>query len=119
MRQIALKVSYDGTRYAGFQVQKNGPTIQGVLESALRKILKEKIRLTSSGRTDAGVHALAHITAFKTAASLSPDALKKALNSQLPLDIVVLLVLFKIGAHCFSSIGIFPERFRSAFCSKS
>ena len=89
MRQIVLTLSYDGTRYAGFQIQKNGVTIQAVLEKTLKSILKTKIRLLSASRTDAGVHALAHVVSFKTESVISPPALKRALNSLLPQDIVV------------------------------
>ncbi|MFH1857699.1 MAG: tRNA pseudouridine(38-40) synthase TruA [Candidatus Omnitrophota bacterium] len=89
MRQIVLTVSYDGTHYAGYQIQKNARTIQAVLESTLRRILKEKVRLSAASRTDAGVHALEHITAFKSGATISCVALMRALNSLLPQDIVV------------------------------
>lgn len=86
---MALTLSYDGTHYAGFQIQKNKKTVQGVLEETLRKILKKKPRLLYAGRTDAGVHALSQIVSFKIDSSISTGALQKALNSLLPPDIVV------------------------------
>ncbi len=89
MRQFVLTVSFDGTRYAGFQVQKNAPTVQDALEKTLAKILKEKVRLHAAGRTDSGVHALAHIISFKTKAAIPTAALKRALNGLLPRDIAV------------------------------
>ncbi len=92
MRHLALTVSYDGTRYAGFQVQKNALTVQAILQKTLRQILKENIRLLSSGRTDAGVHALGHLVSFKTASAISGGALKRALNSLLPPDVAVVKV---------------------------
>lgn len=89
MRNLILTVSFDGTNYAGFQIQKNAVTVQEVLEKTLSKILKEKIHLRAAGRTDAGVHALAHVVCFKTDSSIPEAALRKALNSLLPEDIVV------------------------------
>ena len=89
MRNLVLTVSFDGTNYAGFQVQKNAVTVQEVLEKTLSKILKEKVRLNSAGRTDAGVHAVAQIASFKTKASIPPSALKKGLNTLLPPDIAI------------------------------
>ena len=89
MRNLALTVSFDGTNYAGFQIQKNAPTIQEILEATLRKILKEKVRLLAAGRTDAGVHAVAHVATVKTTSSIPSFALKRALNSLLPQDIAV------------------------------
>ena len=55
MRNLKLVIEYDGTHYQGWQSQKNGLTIQDVLEEALSKILNQKIRLNGSGRTDSGV----------------------------------------------------------------
>ena len=89
MRNLVLTVSFDGTNYSGFQVQKNAVTVQGVLEKTLSKILQEKVRLRSAGRTDSGVHALAHIASFKTKTTFPLAALKRALNSLLPRDIVI------------------------------
>ena len=89
MRNLLLSVSYDGTHYAGFQIQKNASTIQGVLESTLRKILKQNVHLLSAGRTDAGVHAFCNLVSVKTASSISLAALKRALNSNLPQDISI------------------------------
>jgi len=89
MRHFVLTLTYDGTQYAGFQIQKDASTIQGVLEKTLRDILKRKVRTLSSGRTDAGVHALSHIVSFKAKTRMSQNALKKALNALLPQDIAV------------------------------
>ncbi|MBI4436560.1 MAG: tRNA pseudouridine(38-40) synthase TruA [Candidatus Omnitrophica bacterium] len=89
MRNLALTVSFDGTNYAGFQIQKNGKTVQEVLEAALRKILKEKVRILAAGRTDAGVHALAQVVTVKTSSEIPTEALKRALNSNIPPDIAV------------------------------
>ena len=89
MRNIRLTLEYDGTNYHGFQRQKNARTIQEVLEEALHKILKERVSLVSSGRTDSKVHALEHIVNFRTKSGILPARLQPALNSLLPVDIVV------------------------------
>lgn len=90
MRNLKLTIEYDGTNYAGWQAQKRKhKTIQAVLENTLRKILQEKIRLIASGRTDAGVHALAQVANFKVKSEISLEKLRRALNGLLPTDIAV------------------------------
>ena len=90
MKTIKLTVSYDGTNYVGWQSQKNGVSVQDVLENALEKILKKKTRITGSGRTDAGVHAAGQVAHFKTDASVPPERYYLAFNALLPPDIRVL-----------------------------
>lgn len=98
MRNLRLQIEYDGTDYAGWQVQNRQPssvsrrpqkTIQEVIEKALRKILREKVRLIASGRTDAGVHALGQVANFKTNSAIAPAKLRQALNALLPDDICI------------------------------
>ena len=89
MRQIRLSLQYDGTDYSGWQIQKNGTTIQGLLEDAIFSVTDVRSRVTGAGRTDAGVHALEQIAIFETASTLSPDVLLQALNANLPRDIRV------------------------------
>lgn len=89
MRNIKLTIQYDGTRYAGWQVQKNATSIQELIEAAVCKITGYKSHVRSSGRTDAGVHARAQIANFKTPSSIPLKNLLMALNSNLPKDIVV------------------------------
>lgn len=89
MRNIKLTIRYDGTDYSGWQSQKNGLAIQDVIERAIKKITGAHSHLTGSGRTDAGVHALAQIANFKTRSKIPLKNLKMALNSILPKDIVV------------------------------
>lgn len=89
MRTIKLTIEYEGTQYAGWQVQPNGLTVQEVVEEALEKLLKEKVRIASSGRTDAGVHALGMVAAFRTEKNLPVRAFSDGLNSLLPPDIAV------------------------------
>lgn len=91
MRNLKLALEYDGTNYAGWQIQKSRKqkTIQETVEKALAKILQENIRLVGSGRTDAGVHALAQVANFKTNSDIAVKKLQVALNGLLPDDIVV------------------------------
>ncbi|HEY8529643.1 MAG TPA: tRNA pseudouridine(38-40) synthase TruA [Paenibacillaceae bacterium] len=90
MRNICLLVSYDGTRYHGFQTQPDGNTIQDRLEEAIRKLTGESVRVVGSGRTDAGVHARGQVANFHTSSRIPAERWALALNSRLPEDIVVL-----------------------------
>lgn len=90
MRNLMLKVEYDGTNYHGWQRQDNAVTVQEVLETSLKKITKEKITVTGCSRTDAGVHALGFVCNFYTGSRIPVDRVPYALNSVLPYDIVVL-----------------------------
>jgi len=89
-RQIKLTISYVGTAYHGWQRQDGASTIQGVMEEALERLLKEKVSLLASGRTDAGVHALAQVACFRTSRTIPCEGIVKGLNSMLPEDISVL-----------------------------
>lgn len=89
MRNIKLTIRYDGTGYSGWQSQKNGRAIQDVIQDAIRKITGEHSHLTGSGRTDAGVHALAQVANFKTRSNIPLKNLQMALNTELPKDIVI------------------------------
>ena len=91
-RTFRLTLSYDGTAYAGWQVQASGRTIQAELEAALLQVTGERIRAVASGRTDAGVHALGQVASFGSETRLPADVLRKALDANLPRDIVVLEV---------------------------
>jgi len=90
MRSIKLLLEYDGTAYQGWQSQRSGITIQGILSETIGSITGERIRLTGASRTDAGVHAFGQVAAFSTASGLSADVLQRALNAKLPQDIRVL-----------------------------
>ncbi|ADV82820.1 Pseudouridine synthase I, TruA, alpha/beta domain protein [Terriglobus saanensis SP1PR4] len=85
-----LKLAYDGTDFAGWQVQPGLPTIQGSLASAIRSVTSEEVLPQGSGRTDAGVHALGQVVSLKLAVPIPPDNLKRALNRILPTSIRVL-----------------------------
>jgi tRNA pseudouridine38-40 synthase len=90
MRRIRLIISYDGTEYNGWQVQPGLPTIQGVLEAAFLEIEKTSVHVAGSGRTDAGVHALAQVAAVTIQNPIPTPNLKKALNRLLPRDIRII-----------------------------
>jgi tRNA pseudouridine38-40 synthase len=90
MRPIRITVSYDGTAYYGWQVQPEKPTIQGALEAVLEQIEGAPVKVEGSGRTDAGVHALAQVAAFALTNPLPLWNLKKAMNRLLPRDVRVL-----------------------------
>ena len=66
MFNYLLKIEYDGTNFVGWQSQKNGKSIQNSIEKALKKLLKMQTRITGSGRTDKGVHALSQYANFKS-----------------------------------------------------
>ncbi|MFC1934686.1 tRNA pseudouridine(38-40) synthase TruA [Chloroflexota bacterium] len=87
--KVALITEYNGARYCGFQLQANGPTIQGEIEQGLRKLTGGKIRVAAAGRTDAGVHARGQVVSFRTKALLPLEAFVKGLNYYLPEDIVI------------------------------
>ena len=89
MRTIKLVIEYDGTAYCGWQLQPNGLSIQEVMEGALAKILGAPVRLHSSGRTDAGVHAHGMVAAFTTDRTIPLGAFSDGLNSLLPPDVAV------------------------------
>jgi len=87
--RIALVVEYEGTRYHGFQVQANVPTVQGEIERALMRVTGESIRISSASRTDQGVHATGQVVSFRPASRLTPEVFLRALNHHLPADIAV------------------------------
>jgi tRNA pseudouridine38-40 synthase len=90
MRRIRITVSYDGTEYHGWQVQPGVATIQRALEEVLSEIEADVVHVDGSGRTDAGVHALAQVAAFRLANPIPLPNLKKAMNRLLPRDIRIL-----------------------------
>lgn len=123
MRNIKLTIAYDGTNYCGWQIQNQDQksktknfvspacrqklSIQGVLEKGLKQILREKVRVIGSGRTDAGVHALAQVANFKTTSRLQAEEISRALNASLPRDIRI------------TEAGEVDSKFHSQFSAKS
>ena len=106
---IACGIEYDGTNYHGFQRQldTHGPTVQGVLEAAIKRISGEMTAINGAGRTDAGVHASGQVISFKTTSSLSTEVWQRALNAVLP-DSVAVQWTHEV-----------PERFHARFSAMS
>lgn len=90
MRNIKLTLLYDGEHFEGWQRQKTGRTVQGVLEQCVLRLTGVPTDVHGSGRTDAGVHALGQVASFKTSSSLPPEIVRRALNATLPADVRVL-----------------------------
>jgi tRNA pseudouridine38-40 synthase len=90
MRNLKVILSYDGSEFSGWQVQPDAATVQGTLASAIGRITGEKVLPQGSGRTDAGVHALAQVATFATQSSVPTENFQKALNDILPPSVRVL-----------------------------
>ena len=93
MRNVALKLRYDGSAYHGWQVQKYDVSVAETLEKALAKVCGHPVKLTGCGRTDAGVHALNYCANFRTESRIPVGRLPYAVNTRLPDDIAVLAAL--------------------------
>ncbi|MCI9681224.1 MAG: tRNA pseudouridine(38-40) synthase TruA [Lachnospiraceae bacterium] len=87
MKRIFLAVAYDGTNYCGWQEQKNGETIEGVLNRELSAFFQEELQVIGASRTDSGVHALGNVAVFDTNTRMPGEKISYALNSRLPEDI--------------------------------
>ncbi len=107
MNNYKLIIQYDGTNYAGWQIQNNAVTVQQKIVDAVEVITKEKINLVGSGRTDSGVHAFGQAANFKTEKVLDPSKFAYSLNSILPNDISI------------KSIEPVEESFHARFDAKS
>ena len=106
MNNYRLKIQYDGTNYAGWQIQENAVTVQQKITEAIKVLTKEQVNLTGSGRTDAGVHALGQVANFKVDSKLDIYRLLHSLNAILPKDISV------------TNIELTDENFHSRFDAK-
>ena len=103
MPRYKLIIEYDGTPFSGWQIQDNAPTVQGALETAVKAICGEQVRVHGAGRTDAGVHALAQVAHCDIEKSFPPGRFRDGLNAHLrPHPIGVL------------SAEIVPDTFRGA-----
>ena len=89
MKNVALRIMYDGTRYHGWQIQKNDATVCGTIQDALGKLCNHPVKLVGCGRTDAGVHAERYCANFDTTSTIPPERLPLALAALLPPDIAV------------------------------
>jgi tRNA pseudouridine38-40 synthase len=100
MPRFKLTIEYAGTRYSGWQIQKNARTVQGEIDRAVRTVTGRKdFELYGSGRTDAGVHALAQVAHLDVVSPLPPESLRRQLNDELTADINILSA--KIVPHRF------------------
>lgn len=123
MRNVALKLKYDGTEYHGWQVQPFDRTVAGTMEEKLTKLLKEPVKLVGCGRTDAGVHAENYCANFKTDTRIPADRLPYAINTILPDDISVMEAMdvpedFNAILSCVKkeyTYRIYPSRIRDPF----
>ena len=108
VRNVCLKIAYDGTSYHGFQRQPefHGPTIQGNLEAVWKELVQEEVTVSTAGRTDTGVHASGQVVNFRTRVRIPVDKIPKAVNSLLPRDIRVL------------KAEIVPEDFNARFSAR-
>lgn len=86
-KRVRLIVAYDGTNYHGWQVQKNGITIESELNRCLTELLQEPIEVIGASRTDAGVHAMGNVAVFDTCSRMPAEKISYALNQRLPEDI--------------------------------
>jgi len=106
MFNYKIVIQYDGTLYAGWQIQENAVTVQQVITNSIEQILQEKFNLIGAGRTDAGVHALGQVANFKVDKEIDLYKFKYSLNSVLPKDIAI------------SKIEIVEENFHARFSAK-
>jgi tRNA pseudouridine38-40 synthase len=125
MRNVKLTIEYDGTNYCGWQIQNRRRSvvagrrsIQQTIEKVLRKILQEKVKLIASGRTDAGVHAVAQIANFKTNSRIPIDKFQRALNGNLPDDISIHKVE-EVSPHFHSRFNARSKRYRYTILNRS
>jgi len=106
MFNYKITIQYEGTNYAGWQIQENAITVQEVISYSIEKIIQEKINLIGAGRTDAGVHALGQVANFVIGKELDLYKFKYSLNSILPSDISI------------TNIESVEEKFHSRFSAK-
>jgi tRNA pseudouridine38-40 synthase len=93
MPRFKLTIEYAGTRYSGWQIQKNARTVQGEIDRAAREVTGARdLELYGAGRTDAGVHALAQVAHLDVRTSLPPETLRRRINEELPADINILAI---------------------------
>ena len=90
MRRLLFEIAYQGSRYHGYQVQKNAVTVASVLQDAVEKVWGTRLGITGCSRTDTGVHARQYFFHMDSPLSIPPDAAVRALNVNLPGDIAVL-----------------------------
>jgi len=125
MKNIALRIMFDGSGYHGWQVQKTETTVAGTLEEVLTKLCGHPVKIHGCGRTDAGVHAERYCANFKTSLNIPPDRLPYAVNSLLPPDISIQSAMvvsddFDANLSCIKkeyTYRIYNSRIRDPFYS--
>lgn len=90
MKTIRLRIAYDGTDFAGWQIQPDQRTVQGEIERAIRELTGESVSILCAGRTDSGVHALGQVASFRSSFRIAPSRWRPALQNKLPEGIVIL-----------------------------
>jgi tRNA pseudouridine38-40 synthase len=90
VRAMYMLVAYDGTEFHGWQHQPGLRTVQGLLEQALRRVVRHQVALIGSGRTDAGVHAAGHVGSFETTSELATPRMQHAIGARLPKDVSIM-----------------------------
>jgi tRNA pseudouridine38-40 synthase len=92
LRNIKLTLEYDGTRFLGFQNQRQGRTVQSVLEEALQKLFQKRIKIVASGRTDSGVHAEGQVVNFTVDSKIPLWKIQRGVNRYLPEDVSIVRI---------------------------
>ncbi|MCL2819634.1 MAG: tRNA pseudouridine(38-40) synthase TruA [Oscillospiraceae bacterium] len=126
MKNIVLRIMFDGSDYHGWQIQKGDVTVAGTLEAALSQVCRHPVKLHGCGRTDAGVHAEIYCANFMTSSNIPPDRLPLAVNSLLPADISVQSAVdapadFDANLSCIKkeyTYRIYNSKIRNPFYSK-
>jgi len=126
MKNIAMRIMFDGSKYHGWQVQKSEITIAGTLETVLSQLCDHPVKIHGCGRTDAGVHAERYCANFKTSSNIPADRLPYAINSLLPDDISVQSAVqapdnFDSNLSCIKkeyTYRIFNSRLRDPFYAR-
>ena len=122
-KNIKIEVSYNGLRYCGWQKQKNDLGIQGEVEFACKQVFNQDVEVIGSGRTDAGVHAIAQVANFRVETTIPTEKIPEILNNKLPKDISVINAIeveeefhSRYSAHRkIYRYQIYPSRLRSPF----
>ena len=125
MKNIAMRIMFDGSKYHGWQIQKTETTVAGTIESALSRLCEHPVKIHGCGRTDAGVHAELYCANFMTSSSIPVDRLPLAVNSLLPTDISVQCAVqapesFEANLSCIKkeyTYRIYNARIRNPFYS--
>lgn len=115
MDRYFIEISYNGANYSGWQCQLNAPSIQGTLQAVVNQVLKQKVEIVGSSRTDAGVHALHQVAQFDGILKESPEQTVFKLNMALPSDISV-LNLVRVQCNARARFDAISRSYRYVIC---